>query len=293
MATITEMPRSEQDQEYESPALIKFGEAMGASRFARIMAIYLLKDELEAHPKEMHAEIYTRFARKGGTSVEALQQDIRWARKIEEKDLRGVFEEHQIAGNEWAERLSLGHLRAVGRAVDPKTNQPLTSRRRVELLLECYYQALSAAQFEDALRQAGYLPPKKTQGRRFTPEDAAKENEIVLQMRDAMSFLIRCMSGDFGEAVQQKALRSWEQRAQVVPEFQPTMASSLLHILADEMRRQGKDIDLSAVLKRRANKPIETATFLKWLAEQYVRRYPGATFIVPGAGACQVAGKAG
>lgn len=275
MPTVTDIPQEECALFDENPTLIKFGEAMGASRFVRMTAIYLLRETLEAAPREAHEDICLAFAEKGGMSVEVLKTDLRWAMKIEQADLLTALEREAITPTDWAERISLGHLRAVGRAAHPSGRQ-LTSTERVELLIESYHAAYSAAEFEDDLRRRGYLRARASK-KRFTAADGAREEEIVMRGREALDFVVRCLSGEFGPMVQTKIARSWERREiDRSDRMVPDSACTALYRLADELRRQGMDLDLSGVLARKGSAPADVAGLLDYLARLYRRRFPGA-----------------
>lgn len=102
MPTVTDIPQEECALFDENPTLIKFDEAMGASRFVRMTAIYLLRETLEAAPREAHEDICLAFAEKGGMSVEVLKTDLRWAMKIEQADLLTALEREAITPTDWA-----------------------------------------------------------------------------------------------------------------------------------------------------------------------------------------------
>lgn len=274
--TVETMPEDEQFLVDENPNLIQFGHAMGASRYARMMAIYLLKETLAGAPKEVHEDIYRSFAEKGGTSVEALKADMAWANKILQSDLESALEREGISATEWSERISLGHLRTVARAVG-RDGRPLSSWARVNLLLEGYHGAYTAAEFEDYLRERGHLPQKRTK-KRFTAEDGAREEEMVMRGREAISYIVRCMAGAYGPYVQAKVQQSWARRHEPTDEPVPDSACTLLLLLAERMRREGKDIDLGPVLRKKKSASIDVAALLRYLAKEYEQKYPGASF---------------
>lgn len=278
MMPISEMTPEEQNRADESPALRKFGQAMGASRFARMMATYILLDELDQAVPERAEELFLAYAEKGGTSIDALKVDMGWARKIEERDLRWAFRQEGIADTEWSERIGLGHLRTIARAKLPD-GRNMTSEERVAWLLSAYHANQSAASFEDQLRAEGRIQPRAV--KRFGAEDGAKEEEQIVKAREAMAYLLRCLGGDHGPYVQERVQKSWTRRSANLPDepIKPTSAASLLIALGESLRRQGTDIDLSGMLaKRKADKPIKAAALLEYLAAEFKRQHPGAEF---------------
>jgi hypothetical protein len=275
--TVAEMSVSEQNWADESPALIKFRQAVGGSRLLRTLATYVLRDEIADSPQQAHEEIYKRFAEAAGTSIDALRVDVSWARKILEDDLRGAFAAEDIPEVEWSERISLGHLRAIGRA-NHRNGDPLDSMERVTWLLSAYHANQSAGEFTDHLRMMGYLQPKRQ--KRFGAEDAAKEEEHVIKGREAAGYLQKCLAGDYGPYVQDKITKSWIRREAGLPTqlTKPTTADMLLIAMGEALRSQGVDVDLSALMKRRGDKPIKVMAFLEFLAGEFKREHPDAEF---------------
>jgi len=273
------MSREEQRQADESPNRLKFGQAMGASRFARTMAVYYIVDELREKPQAQHEEIILSYAELAGTSPEAMKVDLGWARKINEKDLRWAFNQEGISDTQWCQRIGLGHLRTVARAEHPN-GLGLSSEERVAWLVGCYHAAEGAGAFEDRLRAGGYLPVRKV--KRFGAEDGAKEAERIIKGREAAAYVARCLAGDYGLHVQAKIAKSWERRAESLNGLAPIpdTAMTFLEALADAARTAGIDVALPKIPQ--AGHPYNLAKTLRSVAELLDQTRPGAEFAIGG-----------
>lgn len=268
MAALAEMPRHEQAAAEDSPALNKFREAMGASRFARMMATYILVDELErAHP-EQHAELISRYAKAAGTSMDAMRVDLRWAREIPENILRGVFAAEAIPELEWSERITISHLRAAGRAQHP-TGRPLDPMERAAWLLSAYDADETSGEFEDRLRALGYLKARK---RHDFGEDAEAEEEHIQKGRAAIAYLIRCMGGDYGPTVAQKIVGTWQRRTKNL--VADDSLARVLEAMATSLRENGQDVGVAL----KGPGPFKAAATLRKAADLLDARRPGAEF---------------
>ena len=271
---VSEMSHHEQDHAEESPALRKFREAMGASRFSRLMATYVLMDELDANLCE-EEETLRRFAKAAGTSPEAMQADLRWARAIAESDLRGAFAAEAIADLEWSERITLEHLRTIARAVYPDGG-PLTSEERARWLVSAYHADETSAEFKDHLRKAGLLKARQPKAL-----PAEEEERLIMEGRSMISQLVDLLSGDRGQNVAKKVRASFQRRMKVLGDTldRPETAGALLIAAGQALMESDQDIDISETMgRRRPDKPFQAVALLEFLLGEYRTKRAGATF---------------
>lgn len=277
---LSDMPRHEQDHAEESPALRKFRVAMGASRFSRLMATYVLMDELDANLCD-EEEIVRRFAKAAGTSPEAMQADLRWARAIVEADLRGAFAAEGIPDLEWSERIALEHLRTIARAVHPD-GRPLASQERARWLVGAYHADETSAEFKDSLRKAGLLKARQPKAL-----PAAEEERLIMEARSAIGQLVDLMAGDRGEQVAKKVRLSWQRRSKVLGGAmeRPETAGALLVAAGQALMMSGQDIDISSMMtRRRPGRPFQVGALLEFILGEYRAKMPAAAFTLGNGG---------
>lgn len=285
MATISEMDRQEQDRADHPPALLMFRKAVGAGRLSKLMSVYILLDQLDPGSLDDPDARVAQYANEVGTSIEAMQMDLRWARAIREEDLRAAFAREGIGELEWPTRIKVEHMRTISKATHPD-GRPLKSEEMVQWLVDAYHAHDSAATLKDNLRKAGLIQARKS--RRDTAAQRARDEENIVKARAAIGLLVECMRGEKGPHVQKKILASWQRRSQVVADTisRPSTATAMIRHIAGVLEEQGIDLDIGEALaereKARPGAPIPVHAILAWIASELKRKQPGVEFTLAG-----------
>lgn len=160
-AVISDMTRQEQYLADDDPDLLKAQQMTGSIRWLELYRSYLLRDVMDRTPREGQDEVLAKWAMAMGRSKGAWRNDLKWTYRIKMDDLLAVFEEAGIQQNEWTGQIGTSHLGAIARAINPITNEPLTSEEMAGWAFDCYNAAWSVEELRDQLRAFGYLPAKR------------------------------------------------------------------------------------------------------------------------------------
>jgi hypothetical protein len=175
----------------------------------------------------------------------------------------------------WHVGLTWSHLEKAAAAGGDR----YTPEQRVEWLTRAADNEMSLAQFTDWLRQTGVIRTPK-RGDRFTPEDGAREAEVLVNLQAAAALINSAVAGDRGGRVKAKALRflSKNEGALKAEAPIPDTAITLLEAVADDARRRGIDVPLMALPE--PGKAYSISKTLRKMAERFDHERPGAEFTI-------------
>lgn len=178
-------------------------------------------------------------------------------------------------GCAWHVGLTWSHLEKASQAGGNR----FAPEQRAEWLTHAADEEQSLDQFTDWLRATGAIRSPK-RGSRFTPEDGAREAEVLTAVQAAASLLKAAVHGDKGDRVQEKALRFLQKNMPLLTSEapMPKTAMTFLEALADAARTAGIDVPLPKPLQ--AGKAYSIAKTLRSVADLLDQQRPGAEFSI-------------
>ena len=190
MPALSEMSPEERKLHGHNPNKERYVKANRWRRELTLQQAYVLRDELDkkARNLEEYETVLQEWAQDTGQSIDALKEEARWTGSVRLEDIRLAFAERLIPDPEWQMRLGTSHIKQAAVAREQDTGRALTSQEKAELLVECFHQNWTVAEFKAVLRERGLKKPEKAKTPKPIPQSIpTTANALLVVIGTALS----------------------------------------------------------------------------------------------------------